>query len=188
MLSTGLEGRFDELWPVFFETHIHGEESFSYLLGKTLMRPRDVIRLVRECIDVAVNRGHEKVTEADIKQAEHAYSEDAFVDISLELKDVNPKYASVPYGFIGTHEVLSNGEVEARLHETGISPSEFERVLDLLLWFSFLGIYVSPEEERYSYQFQHDLRKMQSGLQRYAYCIHPSFRSALGCIPTASSV
>jgi hypothetical protein len=181
MLSTGLDGDFGAIWPVFFETHIKGEESFSYILGRTLMRPRDVLRFVRGCIEVAVNRGHDKVTEADIEQAERAYSEDAFVDITLELKDVKPKYSDVPYAFIGANEILSRTDVEMRLKGAGVSPDELEPVVDLLLWFGFLGIYVSADEERYSYQFQHDLKKMHSGLKQHAYSIHPSFRSTLGC-------
>jgi hypothetical protein len=181
MLSTGLDGNFGAIWPVFFETHIKGEESFSYILGRTLMRPRDVLRFVRACIEVAVNRGHDRVTEADIQQAERAYSEDAFVDITLELKDVNPKYSDVPYAFIGANEILSRIDVETKLEAADVSPEDFERVFDLLLWFGFLGIYVSADEERYSYQFQHDLKKMQSGLTQHAYSIHPSFRSSLGC-------
>ncbi|MGC2706216.1 MAG: hypothetical protein WA361_16985, partial [Candidatus Acidiferrales bacterium] len=181
LLSTGLEGTFVTIWPLFFETHIKGEESFSYILGRTLMRPRDVLRFIRGCIEVAINRGHDRVTEADVQQAERAFSEDAFVDITLELKDVNPKFSDVPYAFIGAPEILSRVDIETRLKDAGVATTDFERVLDLLLWFGFLGIYVSAEEERYSYQFQHDLKKMQAGLKQYGYCIHPSFRSTLGC-------
>lgn len=186
--STGLDGSFETLWPVFFETHVKGEESFAYILGKTLMRPRDVLRLVRECIDVAINRGHERVTEADIQQAEKEYSEDAFVDITLELKDVNTMYADVPYAFIDTSEILSKREIEKKLAEARVSPSDFEAVIDLLLWFGLLGIYVSPEEERYAYHYQYDLKKMRSGLQQYAFCLHPSFRAALRCTSNPSKL
>lgn len=186
MISTGLDGSFEEIWPLFFETHVRGEESFSYILARTLMRPRDVLQFVRMCIDAAINRGHDKVTEEDIRQAERAYSQDAFVDIILELKDVNTMYADVPYSFIGASEVLSKKDVEKRLGEAGVRSAEFQGVLELLLWFGFLGIYASADEERYSYHFQYDLKKMQSGLQQYAFCIHPSFRAALGCSTTPS--
>jgi hypothetical protein len=186
IISTGLEGPFETLWPVFFETHVKGEESFSYILGRTLLRPRDVLRFVRECIDVAINRGHDRVTEADIQQAEHAYSEDGFVDITLELKDVNTMYADVPYSFIGASEILSKKEVEERLGEARVPASDYESVIELLLWFGFLGIYVSADEERYSYNFQYDLKKMRSGLQQYAFCIQPSFRATLGCSAISS--
>jgi hypothetical protein len=182
MQSTGLDGTFDVIWPIFFETHIKGEESFSYILGRTLMRPRDVLRFIRGCIEVAVNRGHDRVTEADIEQAEHAYSEDAFVDITHELKDVNPRYSDVPYSFVGAPETLSRRDIEGRVREAGVPADEFDAVIDLLLWFGFLGVYASADEERYSYQFQYDLKKLHSGLRQHAYSIHPSFRSALGCV------
>ena len=123
------------------------------------MRPRDVLRFVRGCIEVAVNRGHDRVSEADIRQAERAYSEDAFVDMTLELKDVNAKYSDVPYTFIGANAILSRSEIDARLRDAGVPVDESEYAKDLLLWFGFIGVYVSSEEERhYSYQFQHDLK------------------------------
>jgi hypothetical protein len=99
--STGLEESFDELWRLFFASHVGAEESFSYVLSRTLMRPREVLRFVRDCINVAVNRRHERVTEADILHAERSYSDDALVDLSLELKDVKPEFANAPYAFIG---------------------------------------------------------------------------------------
>jgi hypothetical protein len=181
--STELDGTFDELWPVFFDTHVKGEESFAYILGRTLSRPREVIRFCRECIDVAVNRGHDKVTEDDIVHAERSYSEDALVDISLELRDVSPQFAEVPYAFIGVKTHVSEADIKSCLGTGGVDLADQQRVLDLLLWFGFLGIPVYPDEERYSYQFQHDLKKMRSGVgTQSGYCIHPGFRSALGCV------
>jgi hypothetical protein len=178
--STGLNGIFEELWRQFFESHVKGEESFAYLLHRTLMRPREVIRLIRDCISVAVNRGHEKVMEADILHAERSYSEDAFKDMSLELSDVKPRFADVPYVFIGANSILSKSEVGTRLLEVSVNANEQSVILDLLLWFGFLGIHVHPDEERYSYQYKHDLKRLKSGLPaQYGYSIHPSFRSAL---------
>lgn len=181
ILSTAIEGRFETLWLSFFVSHVHGEESFSYILSRTLMRPRDVLRFVRECVDVAVNRGHDKVTETDILQAEQAYSEDAFVDLSLELKDVKLAYADVPYALIGAAEIISANDIATRLRDAGFPEGELIGIIEILLWFSFLGLYISADEERYSYQFQHDLKKMRGGVQQYSYCIHPAFRKALGC-------
>lgn len=76
--SAGLpEMTFDELWALFFDLHVKGQSSFDYILSRTLMRPREVIRFVRECVNVAINRNRERVTEEDIQHAEMAYSEDA---------------------------------------------------------------------------------------------------------------
>ena len=183
ILSTEVQGSFGELWPLFFETHIAGEESFSYIVHRTLMRPREILRFVRECVDVAVNRGHDKVTEEDMLQAEISCSEDALQDISLELRDVDPSYPDLLYAFIGSNTILSADQVEALLRVGNVPPDQVQHVLDFLLWFGFLGIYAHPDEERYSYQYQHNVAKMQSELRRnHGFCIHPAFRKALGCI------
>ncbi len=181
-LSTDLDESFNELWRLFFSSHVHGEESFAFILGRTLMRPRELLRFVRDCINVAVNRRHEQVMEDDILHAERSYSDDALVDLSLELKDVRPDFANAPYTFIGADSHLLASEVESGLMKAGIPAEQLEKVRELLLWFGFLGIFIYPEEERYSYQFEHNLQKMKSGIGQFAYCIHPAYRQSLGCV------
>ena len=145
------------------------------------MRPRELLRFVRECIDVGVNRRRQKLTEDDILQAERNYSSAALVDVCLEMKDVNPKYVDVPYAFIGSNVVLSAADVARSVQDAGIQPAEVNQVIDVLLWFCVIGIYLDDEEERYSYQFEHNSGMLTTGVSHYAYCIHPAFRVALGC-------
>jgi hypothetical protein len=180
--STSHEASFERLWATFFSSHVHGEESFSYILNRTLLRPREIIRFCRYCLDVAVSRGHDRVQEADVLQAEKSYSDDELVDISLEMGDLDPKYADVPYAFIDAQSSLSREEVETRIRDSGIEDGRIGEMITLLLWFGFLGLHVPPDGERYSFQFQHDLKKMWSGLdQKSVLCIHPAFHAALGC-------
>jgi hypothetical protein len=181
--STELEGSFQELWSVFFETHVLGQESFAYISDRTQLRPREVLRFCRECVDVAVSRGHDRVTEGDVLYAEKSFSANALHDLAFDIKDVKAELTDVPYSFIGSESVLSPSDVESRLSNAGVPAKDITQALDLLLWFGFLGIHVSAtDEERYSYQYQHDLRKMRLGLLgAYAYCIHPAFRRELGC-------
>jgi hypothetical protein len=80
----------------------------------------------------------------------------ALVDISLEMRDVKPEYDNVPYAFIGCTRVLSLVEVKEKLLEAGIPEPALVEVIELLLWFGVLGIYVSEDEERYSYQCEHE--------------------------------
>jgi hypothetical protein len=178
--STGLDAKFEELWLFFFASHVRGQESFAYILDRTLSRPREVLRFVKDSIDVAVNRGHESVREEDILHAEASYSDDALVDLTLELKDVSPEFSNVPYAFIGTSFTLSEKQVEALIASAGVNISAARKVLELLLWFGFLGVQVYPDEERYAYQYQHNLQKMHSGTSLSGYSIHPAFRRALG--------
>src|SRR6202521_13050 len=127
-LSTELDGSFEDLWGLFFESHVKGEESFSYILSRTLMRPREIIRFTRDCIDTAINRGHTEVKESDILHTERLFSDTALVEISLELKDVSEEYADVPYAFIGCSTVLSKAEVEERLGKAAVSTEKMKSV------------------------------------------------------------
>lgn len=180
--STQMDLAFDILWSHFFETHINGEDSFSYILDRTLLRPREVLRFTRESINTAVSRGHEKVTQDDVLQAEKSFSDDLLVEITYELRDVSPSYAEVPYAFIGCKTLLSKVDVERLLLDASITADKLENAVDLLLWFGFLGIKnLGEDDERYSYSYQHDIRKFQGITGNFTYCIHPGFRKALGC-------
>jgi hypothetical protein len=180
-LSTSIAQPFEVIWPHFFETHVHGIESFSYILERTLMRPRDLLQFTRESINIAINRSHTKVTEEDILKAEETYSEDMLVDLNYELKDVSPHYVNLPYAFIGARCVLSRPEVAKILGDVDVPEDKADEAISLLLWFGFLGAYVNADDERYSYQYQHDPRLMTAGLATFSYCIHPAFRQSLGC-------
>lgn len=180
--SANLDGDFDTLWRAIFVSHVGGEESFAYILRRTLMRPREVLRFCRTCIDVAVSRGREKVTESDVYQAERQCSEDSLVDVSFELKDVAERFCDLPYAFDKCTVPLTSSDVDAKLRQAGLDDGEIDRARDLLIWFGFLGFWLSPEAERFSHEYQHDLRKMRSGLiNEPLYSIHPAFRTALGC-------
>lgn len=183
-LSSALEGEmdFDHLWAQFFPSHVKGEDSFQFVVNRTLMRPRELLRFVRECIDVGLNRKRQKLTEEDMLQAEQNYSSDALIDVCLEMKDVNSKFGDAPYAFIGSTAVLSKADAAKRLEEAGVKPDEITLVIDILLWFGVLGIYLDDDEERYSYQYEHNSNMLTAGVSRYAYCIHPAFRAALGCV------
>lgn len=178
--STGLTGDFDTLWRAIFDSHVKGEESFSYILTRTLMRPREVLRFCRTCVDVALSRGRDRVTESDICQAEGQCSADSLVDLSFELKDVAERFRDLPYAFHGATLPLTATDVDERIADAGVPESEFPQARDLLVWFGFLGYWIPPDTERFSHQYQHDLRKMRSGLPLgHGYTIHPAFRTAL---------
>jgi hypothetical protein len=177
--STGHQESFEQLWATFFESHVGAEESFSYLLDRTMMRPRDLLMLLRECVNVAVNRGHARVTAADMLQAEKAYSEDQLQEVSSELKDVAPGLPDILYGFIGCNCTLSEGEVLERVSGVALTRPD---VLELLLWFGFLGVLDINGGGKYAYEFHYGVKRLLQEAEKPAcYVIHPAFRTELGC-------
>ncbi len=109
--STELQGTFSQIWPVLFDSHIGPEDSFNYILERTLMRPRDLLTFLHRSIEVAVNRGHTKVTVDDILQAEKSYSEDMVLATAYEIADTLPQFADILYAFQGMQRTLSKTEV-----------------------------------------------------------------------------
>jgi hypothetical protein len=181
--STGHQEPFEQLWSMFFDSHVAGEESFSYLLRRTLMRPRDLLRFLRECVNVAVNRGHNKVSADDVIQAENGYSEDQLQEVFFELRDISPQYQNILYVFIAAATVLSRNDILRRLAEIGMTNQQADRLIELLLWFGFLGIMNADNEDRYSYQYHYGVSRMlQDASAPIRFTIHPAFRMELGCV------
>ena len=68
--STKLRGSFDDVWPAVFDNYIGTQHSFTFLISRTLMRPRDLLSFLRKAVEVSINRGHERVTHDDLSTAE----------------------------------------------------------------------------------------------------------------------
>ncbi|WP_047490237.1 P-loop ATPase, Sll1717 family [Terriglobus sp. TAA 43] len=182
MASTKIEESFENMWSLFFEAYIRGEHSFSYILGRTMMRPRDLLSFLRLCINTAVNRGNTKVNEADILQAEKQYSEDQLQAIFDELRDINSEFADIPYGFIGSSFTFDQSCLREKLIEMKVTDDKLDEAMNILLWFGFIGIMDRSGEEKYSYMYQYGVKRMlREANDTTQFIIHPAFRSVLQC-------
>jgi hypothetical protein len=185
MASTKIERPFSEMWSMFFESYIKGEHSFAYILRRTMMRPRDLIGFLRQCVSVAVNRGNSKVLEADILQAEKQYSEDQLQALFDELRDINSEFAELPYAFIGSAVTMTRTILEAKIQEFKIPLSSAKEAIEILLWFGFFGIVDAEGEEKYAHMYQYGVKRMlREANERTSFVIHPAFRSVLVCEPS----
>ncbi|MBT8386036.1 MAG: hypothetical protein KJO12_01370 [Ignavibacteria bacterium] len=179
-----LEGSFEEIWSRLFDPHVFGENSFNYILARSFLRPRDILSFVRKCIQIAVSRKHERVEQDDIKAAEHEYSEDMLNELRYEMRDVLPNLDEPILFFIGSEQNLSKDDIEIILDDTESEPSDLPRIIEMLLWFSFIGVKIK-DDELYAYKFLYNYEKLKSYIKEskssdVVYCIHPAFRVALG--------
>ncbi len=179
--STELEGDFESIWQQIAVPLVGAEDSFGYLVDRTLMRPRDLLMFAQRAVEVAVNRRHERISSDDILHAENGYSEDSLLWLSYEIEDTHRGISDALYSFHGAPKKMGASEVRDRLRAGGISPGEEAEAIELLLWFGFLGVELSGSEELYAYSVRFNLRRLthpaESGAARYV--IHPAFRKAL---------
>lgn len=175
---------FHELWRQVCAPLVNGQDSFTYVLDRTLMRPRDLLQFLREAVHTAINRGHTLVEEDDIFQAERSYSHDILLTTAYELGDTYPDYAEVLYAFEAAPPVMSKEEFCDRIvHLADVPDDQTNTVLELLVWFGFLGIAPStdPGRAKYSYDVQANMRRLLLPLRSGdgVLVVHRAFRAAL---------
>jgi hypothetical protein len=178
--STELAGSARELWARICVSHVEAEDTFNYVVERTLMRPRDLLLFVRKLIEVAVNRGHQRIEPEDIPQAERAYSEDILLTTAYEIADTQPRCAEALYAFQGVATRLAHADLVGILLEAGLDDSELQDAIDLLLWFGFLGVQ-HPDGELYSHNVQFNIARLRALADPISgrFVIHPAFRAAL---------
>ncbi|MGZ3470204.1 MAG: P-loop ATPase, Sll1717 family [Isosphaeraceae bacterium] len=181
--STTLRGGFDEIWRSLCESHVGAQDSFGYVVERTLMRPRDLLLFLHRAIEVALNRGHTKIMADDLQQAEKSYSEEMLLTTAYEIEDTKPDYWEVPYAFEGLSHTLQRDEVELALEGAGVDEGEeIERVVELLVWYGFLGVHATRfPDAKFSYDVQYNIRRLMQPIEfgDGAFVIHPAFRPAL---------
>lgn len=179
--STGGRGSFDDVWRTLFDAQVGVADSFSYILDRTLMRPRDLLSFLHRAVETAINRGHERVTEEDIRAAERSYSEDMLLGMSFELRDIYSDYGNLLYAFSRQPATLDAAAVRGVLAPE-VDDDKVEAVLEMLLWFGFLGVREQGELEAvYSYQVRYNVDKLLAASRRdeSRFEIHPAFHRAL---------
>lgn len=179
--STDLDGDFDSVWSAIAEPTIGIQDSFDYIVDRTLMRPRDALLFVQRAQQVALNRSHLRITSDDIQQAELGYSEESLIQLGLEMEDTHTGLADALFAFQGASGTLSVQDVHETLRRGKVDPESFGDVVELLLWFGFLGVQVGDGEPMYSHTVRFTLRRLthpiESGTGRFL--VHPAFRTAL---------
>lgn len=184
--STGHDADdFESAWSRICEPLIDGQASFDYIVDRTLMRPRDLLRFIRACVGVALNRGNRRIEAADIKQAEDIYSLDLTTDFSYEITDTRPELDELLWVFENADIEMSwSTAVDRVVQLLALDESAAESSLEFLLWLGFFGVRASgTESARYSYEVGGNAKRLTFSIRNGdgALVMHPAFRASLGC-------
>ena len=182
--TTGIDGDFDMVWGALFAQYVGTLPAFSFVLGRSLMRPRDLLGFLHEAVGTALNRGHDRVLEEDLIKAEGTYSSDLLQSLIFELSDINRDYEDILYTFFQCPAIMSRPEFAQRLEDCGLFEDEGDKLMNLLLWFGFLGVQQRDGgDPLFVYQVNYNLKRLFAGLEEKnaSFAIHPAFRTALHC-------
>jgi len=175
---------FNQLWPRLCVSHYRGEETSSYIIERSLMRPRNVIKIFAHAKGFAANLAHIKIEDSDLEKGVRAYSQDLLVELDHELTDVFPAAKDLLYQFIDAPACLDRSELEQLIKGAGIGDVEIQKVIDFLLYYGIFGIRTADDQVHYIFSVNYDLKVLQVRAARAAegggFVMNPAFRPALG--------
>ncbi|BCH19673.1 P-loop ATPase, Sll1717 family [Mesorhizobium sp. L-2-11] len=173
---------FEKVWSSVAISHYRGEETSSFLIERSLMRPRNLIKLISHCRGFAVGLGHEKIEQDDIEKGLRSYSLDLITDADQELTDILGADTTLIYHFIGEGESFSRDQLEKICRGAEIAPEKIESVIEFLLYYGFMGIH-HTERTTYIFNVNYDMKHLKV-LEKKAganvtYTLSPAFHAGL---------
>ena len=186
IVANGVEGDppFQDLWNEICVPHMKGQESSGYMIDRCLMRPRNLLDFLNYCRSHAVNLGHTTIQSDDIERGEQFYSTELVTNIGLEIRDVYPDAGDILYEFAGQRPNLHSTDLRTLLAKSGIDLAHQDRLVDLLLWYGFLGLAKSMGEAKFIFDMRYDMKLLKALIKRIpegelVYYINPAFWSGL---------
>jgi len=176
---------FPQIWSTVCDSHVRGEDSSNYVVARSLMRPRNVLKIFNHSRGFATNFNHAKIEQDDIDKGIGAFSQDLVIELDRELADVFPATRDLLYHFIDSPCEMSRAFLASRLKEANISESDFDRVIDFLLYHGVLGVR-SEGTDYFIYDVHYDIKPLKIRVVRAGpsviFVVNPAFWSAFGIV------
>jgi hypothetical protein len=177
------ETPFEKVWTSICLSHYKGEETAHYLIERSLMRPRNVIKLVGHCRGFAVGLGHEKIEADDLDKGLKSYSLDLITEADQELTDILGEDTNLLYHFIGEGEVFDRAKLEEICTGAGVKAERMEDVIEFLLYYGFLGVRSGGAAPTFVYDVNYDMKLLlvlvMKAKGNLSYVLNPAFHAGL---------
>jgi hypothetical protein len=174
---------FDRVWAKICVSHYKGEESSQYLIDRTLMRPRNLIKLLSHCRSFAVGLERARIEETDFEKGLRAYSLDLITEADQELTDITGHGSNLIYHFIGEGDEFDQVTLTRILLGGGTPPEKLDSVVDYLLYYGFVGVRIVDAGIRYIFDFGYDMKLLKviiaKQLDNLTYVLNPAFSPGL---------
>jgi hypothetical protein len=169
-------------WNAVNPTMDDKKSAVDVMIAASLMRPRFLIDLADKALAIAINRGHSMVATDDVKTALEKHSLYLVTDFGFEVRDVSGLSEKIFYDFIGEGQRLTPDQavkiVSKREHRM-----EPQAIVDLLLWYGFLGIPDMRHRPVYIYNRDYDYKRLEAERDRLGdelvYYVNPAFLEGL---------
>jgi hypothetical protein len=177
------DASFHDVWHELCVSHYRGEDTSSYFIRRTLMRPRNLLKIFNHCRGFATNFNRDIISDLDIEKGLRTYSSDLVQELDAELTQVFPAAQDLLYHFMDSKRALTAAEIQQLFNSAGVDKSEHKRLLDFLLYYGVLGIKIG-DDEYFIFDVNYDLKVLEIRASRAGgsalYLINPAFWPAFG--------
>ena len=183
ILRSRVESSFDgsdsnQAWELFDVSMPDGRSAVDHLIDASLFRPRFLIEVAERVLSFAINRGHAFVDQTDVDKAVEQMSLYLVSDFSYEMRNVAGTPAEIFYAFIGTDVLLTHSEVTTRIASRW-NHLDVDWVVELLIWYGFLGVVGEGTEPVFIYERAYDFRRLLAerpvAAEDRLYSVNPAF-------------
>jgi len=187
-LVSGLQGDLEKVdfrtvWHELCASHYRGEETSAYLIDRSLMRPRNLLKIFNHCRGFATNFNRQKIDESDIEKGLKTYSSDLLEELDRELTDVFPEARDLLYHFLDAPAIMTRDQLVEVFDSAKLDPNTQDKVLDFLLYYGVLGTRID-DHDYFIYAVNYDLRMLkiraERGKEATRYALNPAFWPTFG--------
>jgi hypothetical protein len=186
-LTDGRADRDVDTLPQVCVSHYSGEPWLEFMAGRSLMRPRNLLKLFRYSLGYAINMGHQRIESEDITRGLRTYAQDLVIEVDRELSDVFPQARKLIYEFSEENARFSHEELSRLVKCTGLDEPSTQRVISFLLYYGVLGVRRAGEETLYIYDVNYDTEMLHVRIRKWGasttYEVNPALWPALRVKP-----
>jgi hypothetical protein len=170
-------------WAQVCVSHYSGEPWLDFMVGRSLMRPRNLLKLFRSSLSYAINLGHTRIEPDDITRGLRTYAQDLVIEVDRELGDVFPQARKLVYEFSEETAEFSHDDLSTLVQCMGLDQASAERVISFLLYYGVLGVRKTGEETIYIYDVNYDIEMLRVRIRKWGgstkYIVNPALWPAL---------
>ena len=174
---------FQKVWAQICISHYKGEETSHYLIERSLMRPRNLIKLLAHCRGFAVGLEHEKIDEDDLNKGLKSYSLDLITEADQDLTDILGADTNLLYHFINEGTEFSQQALERICSGAGVDAPKMGKVIEFLLYYGFVGIRNADKAPTFVFDVNYDMKLLKVLLAKagadVTYVLSPAFHAGL---------
>lgn len=174
---------FEQVWREICISHYRGEESAAFMIERSLMRPRNLLKIFAHSKGFASNFSHAKIDESDIEKGLRAYSQDLLIELDHELSDVFPAVPNLLYSFLDAPSEVTTVQLHEIIRAGGVAAETVDHVLGFLLYYGVIGLHTEAGVQ-YIFDVNYDSKLLSLRAARQGadarYVINPAFWPALG--------